>query len=129
MTYKREDVLARVKENREKHAIDLEKAMEGYRLEVLEKLEEVATKSLKELQAVEKDGLSAWKNSYFYVKPDKPEDHRGDYDQVIDMLEMAQLSEIELDRSEFTRYVRDEWDWSAKFAETSSNYISKHNLT
>lgn len=129
LKYKREEVLARVKSNRDKHAAELELAMEGFRLEIIESIQKVLEDAAKELAAVENGGVNAWKTAYFYVKPDRPEDHRSDYDQVIDMLEMTQAVELELDRSEFTRYVRDEWDWSAKFAATSSNYIQKHNLS
>lgn len=129
MKYPREEILARVKENRSKHEKDLELANKGYELEVIEQLNLICERSLRELKKVEKKGIQAWKTAYFHVNAEKPEDHLKDYDQVIDMLEMATVSELELDRAEFTRYVRDEWDWSAKFTATTSNYISKHNLS
>ena len=127
MQYGRMSILERIRENRDNHVNAFEKAMEGYLVEVIEELEKVVKESQFQLNEVKKHGLAAWKNHVFYVKATKPEDHREDYDQVIDMLQMSNLDTIELDRDEFTKYVRDEWAWSKKFAETTTNLISKSN--
>jgi hypothetical protein len=54
----------------------------------------------------------------------EPEDHTGDYDAAIQMIEMAQATEIMVDEETFRRLVLDEWGWSDRWARTTSVYAA-----
>ncbi len=132
MEYERSAILKRVQENRDKHVKDYELALEAYRLEVLEQLSKIYHDVHEVFLKVTNEGIDNFGSKYndgqFEVDAEKPEDHRNDYEQVIDMLEMATADKIELDRSEFTQYVRDEWKWTKQFYASTSSLIAKHNL-
>lgn len=121
--FARQDILARVKNNRDTHAEEYATALKGYYLEVQEQLDTIAKEARKavKLAAEENDP----ERLAFEVMARKPENHTTDYDRVIDMLELAQNAEIELDEQEFAQYVRDEWTWKRVFAETAGFYNSK----
>lgn len=118
--FEREDILARVKENRDKHAAEHKEALEGYYIEVEESLLDIAkrAKAQAKLALAQQDP----QETHFGVRASKPENHTADYDRIIDMLELAKDDKIELDEGEFSRYVRDEWVWKAAFTETANHY-------
>lgn len=121
--YKREDLIARIKENRDKHAEDFRGALEGYYIELEEQLGEIAKAAKKAAKQAEQQNDPD--ETHFYVKAQKPQEHTSAYDRVIDMLEMAQDAEIELVESDFARYVRDEWEWKDEFVASSEFYNAK----
>ena len=101
----------RVQENRDKHREVYERAMEGYRQEVLKWF------GIQMENAMADAGFE----TAFYMP--RPEDHTEDYDRVLDMLTMSEDTVITLTSSEFAQYVRDDWGWKRDFMATSSNYI------
>jgi hypothetical protein len=57
-----------------------------------------------------------------FVQLPMPEDHSRDYERVIEMLEWSQDETLELDESEFSTYVLDQWGWQEGFAQTYAMY-------
>lgn len=121
--FKREDILGRLRTNRDAHKEAFDESMKGYYLEVEEQAKEVATKARK--AAKDASESKDPKELTFYVRARKPQDHTGDYDRVIDMLELAQQATVKLNEATFATYVRDEWDWKNEFTATSDFYNSK----
>lgn len=107
---KKDEVLKRVRENRDKHRGIFEEALENYRAKVIEALEA-------QLQRA-RDGVKIAQ----YLGLEEPEDHTKDYDVVIDMLEMSVDDVITLDTMMFQQYMRDEWPWQQQFLMSNSQY-------
>ena len=107
---KREELLNKLRANRERHAAIVVEAREGYvksaRVEVERRLER-----LREGKIVALD---------FHLQV--PEDYTSAYDTVIGMLSMSEQSEIEIDAKQYRMFVEDEWEWLHAFLVTSSNY-------
>lgn len=109
---KRDELLTRVKTNRDAHRDEFLKAQEGYRERVIEELDRMLAEARtggrvrRAVQLVE------------------PQDHTSDYDRVIDMLEMSQDEIIEIDATSFQQFVRDEWTWAAQAKLINSTYSS-----
>ena len=97
VTVSKEELLEVLKENREKHIQIYNDALEGIRVEYKKLLE-------KELKRLE-DGKSV-KTS---ISIEMPTSHEEQYDEVIEMLEMAVSKEVTLTRHEFQQYVQDKW--------------------
>lgn len=97
VTVSKEELLKVLKENREKHIQIYNDALEGIRVEYKKLLE-------KELKRLE-DGKSV-KTS---LSIEMPTSHEEQYDEVIEMLEMAVSKEVTLSRHEFQQYVQDKW--------------------
>lgn len=110
VTIKKDELLAAIKANRDKHVIDYEEAMNGYRTASVSKLSRML-KAARDGGAIEvSTGL------------DVPKDHIKDYDRVIRMLEMSTADAITITEHQFSQYVLDEWDWKARFLGTTSSY-------
>jgi hypothetical protein len=97
---KREDLLTKVRANREAHRELFLKAQEGYRKLVIEELDRM----LADAKAGRKVSRS--------INLAEPVDHTFDYDRVIMMLEMSVDDTVTLDALEFNQYVMDNWEWS-----------------
>ena len=97
VTVSKEELLKVLKENKEKYVQIYNDALEGIRVEYKKLLE----KELKKLE----DGKSV-KTS---ISIDMPTSHEEQYDEVIEMLEMAVSKEVTLSRHEFQQYVQDKW--------------------
>jgi hypothetical protein len=102
---KREELLTKVRSNRDAHRELFLKAQEGYRKLIIEELDRM----LADAKAGRKISRS--------INLAEPVDHTSDYDRVIMMLEMSVEDTIVLNASEFDQYVRDYWTWS-KYATT-----------
>ena len=110
-TFKKADVLARLKENREKHAKIVEEAREGW--------QDAAVKLIKsELAKVRKAKAPA--HLSFHLNP--PVDYTDVYDTLIAQLELAQEDELELDGDQFRKMMEDKWDWREQFLGTNAAY-------
>lgn len=55
----------------------------------------------------------------------EPQDHTGDYDKAILMLEYSTEDTVQLAAYEFDNYILDEWDWSNAFGDTYMSYTDK----
>lgn len=123
--FNRDEIIAKVKENREAHIAEFDSALKGYYLELLEKAEE-GKKTLKRfIKAAQAEEDPEPADFSVNLRATKPESHEDDYDRAIAMFEMAATDTITLDEQSFAQYVRDEWDWKAEFLASSTYYNSK----
>lgn len=95
------EVLAKIKQNRDKHNVDHEKDMVEYNL------------ALEEYGKVIKNMVD--KQAYSDISklpcPQKPVSHVTEYNQVIAMLEFSKDAEIILTARDVDRYINDNWEW------------------
>jgi len=103
-------LLGHLQTNREKHIVDFDEAMVGYRKAMIDTLN-VKLKAAKKDEDVEHN-----------IRVVRPTSYLNDYDEAIAMLEWTTQSEVELDRHQFKQYVRDEWAWKQAFTATSAMY-------
>jgi hypothetical protein len=111
VTVKKEELLERVRSNRNNHRAIFERAVEVYRERALAELE----------QWVEdlKNGRKI-RRSLSLVEP---VDYTKEYDRVITMLEMSIDDEIELTAQDFARFVMDDWEWKETFRTSTASYL------
>lgn len=110
LKYNRKQVLAQLKENRDKHKVAYDDAMEGFK--------EAVVKELAEALELAKAGTEY----RLCLKQSKPTHYLKQYDRAIAMFEMSSQDEIELTENEFTQYVLDNWNWSDSFTTTARAY-------
>jgi hypothetical protein len=89
---KREDLLAKVRANRESHRELFLKARANYRKFIIEELDRMLADARTGRQI---------RRSIDPVQPVQPRDHTGDYDRTIMMLEMSVEDRIILDATQF----------------------------
>lgn len=109
-SFVRQDVIEKLKENREKHKTTYEEADANYRQVVVDALRARA------------DDIEGGGKIVLYFDLPKPEDHTEDYDEAISMLEWAQGETVELSQAEFRMYVLDKWRWEQSFAANTMSY-------
>ena len=101
VTINREELLERLRENRERHEKTYQLALASWR-------EDLAA-LLKKLDVSEATEFPAKLNR---MSGKCPKSHVKEYDRVIDMFEMSVSETIELDGSNFDKFCRDEWSWT-----------------
>jgi len=103
-------VLAKLKENREKHIGIVQEAKAGYVKKVQAALE-ARLDEVKSGKVVDLDfNLS------------RPQDYTKEYDRAIQMLELHTGSEIELSSELVASFIMDDWDWKGHFLASNSGY-------
>jgi hypothetical protein len=107
---KREDLLTKVRANRDAHRDLFLKAQANYRKLIIQELDRM----LADAKAGRKIRRS--------IDLVQPRDHTGDYDRTIMMLEMSVDDTIILDANEFDQYVRDVWAWTQYDGATLGEY-------
>jgi hypothetical protein len=107
---KREDLLTKVRANRDAHRELFLKAQANYRKFIIQELDRM----LADAKAGRKIRRS--------IDLVQPRDHTGDYDRTIMMLEMSVDDTIILDATEFDQYVRDVWAWTQYDGVTLGEY-------
>lgn len=100
-------LIDKIKENKENHIKEFEKAKVAYKEEALKQLAEQTKK-------VEEGALDAKLNLT------TPVDNSINYDKIIEMFEWEVDDVVELEQSEFLEYVQDETEFArvAKFSNT-----------
>jgi len=109
---KKDTLLKILEKNRKKHRAIFEKAIAGYRREVIRHLD-FALKCAK-----------SGKKIITAVKLIQPQDHTKDYDRVIGMLKMSVDETIVVDDLQYQQYIMNQWPWSEQFSSTSASYGS-----
>lgn len=109
---KKDELLKRLQENRDKHRDVFEASLRGYR----EHAERVLHQHL--------DDLAHGKVPEIRITVTRPEDHTRDYDRVIGMLKMHQGEVFDLDETTYAQYVDDDWGWKRQWLRTSSEYAA-----
>ena len=109
----REDLLAKLKENRANHAKIVAEARLGY----LERAIKKAEAAIADLKAGKPVSLQSYALRM-------PEDYTSAYSTVIEMLEWSKDETITLAADEFRQFVEDRWDWKDGFLSTNALYSS-----
>lgn len=109
---KKSELLAKLKENRVKHAADYKESKDGYKQKVIDLFTE----------KLEKAKAGTLQPNDFMIHLPAVENHDDDYDRAIQMLEMSVNDEINLSSHEFDQYVRDKWQWAQVFAASNTFY-------
>ena len=104
-------LLSALKENREKHGAAYEKAKAGYLKLAQRRLNEWLER-LMNGELLDRAFLEA-----------PPDDHTGDYDDVIQMMEWSQNDSIELTQGQFKQYVMDDWGWKDQWVTSNTAYL------
>lgn len=113
ITVTKQDLLAKIKENREKHHQVFLDSLLGYKAAALQALEA----HVKDLQ----DG----RTPEIRIILSRPVDHTREYDRVIGMLEMDKGSEFTLDEVTYAQYVDDDWQWKRQWLRKMSDYAEQ----
>lgn len=112
-TVDREELLAKLKENRKNHSTIVREAQAGYL--------KSATKKAEKALAILKTGKAISLQVYAIMMP---VDYTSAYDTVISMLEWSKDKTITLAADEFRQFVEDQWDWKDGFIASNSHYSS-----
>ena len=115
-TCKTQDVLDKLRSNRDQHAKIVSEARKGY----VDKARAEVEKRLKQLETGQVVHLT------FNLAP--PEDYTTLYDTTISMLEMHQGDTIVLAADEFRQLVQDEWDFTDGFLASNARYSGTATL-
>lgn len=116
-TVKVSDLLARLIENREKHAKIVEEANAGY-------LVAASKKAMDAVEAFRAGKVDSLQNYVLRV----PEDYTSAYDSCIEMLRWSQEETITLAADEFRQFVQDQWDWKDGFIAGNAAYSQTARL-
>lgn len=112
VTVNKNELLATLRENRDKHVETYERAAAGYR--------ERAIRLLNERLELAKSE----KNFDLHFNLQEPTDHTDEYNQAIKMLEMSVEDHVVITDYEFRQFVMDKWNWKDTFVTTTSMYIN-----
>lgn len=52
-----------------------------------------------------------------------PDDHTGDYDDVIAMMQWSLDNTIELTQAQFKQYIQDDWGWKDAWTTSNATYL------
>lgn len=110
-TFKKNDLIKAITENRNNHRAAFEAALKAYRDEVIETLENQLDQAKRGDRIPRGHGLVC------------PMDMTKEYDQILDILDMTTDEEIELSQQEFGQYVLDQWNWKTQFANSTCAYL------
>lgn len=113
MNFDTKVLLAKIKENRSKHATEYEEAVKEYR----QKLRQVLRDKLKDIDASEASSVPSGS-----IRVSEPQCYLSEYDQFIDMLEMTKDETTSLSITMFNQLVRDQWSWKQDFELTKASY-------
>lgn len=138
VTVKVSDLLAKLKENRQKHQEEYQESVAGYKVlagERLARLREKAESALvanfdriaekiDEFDPEDEEGLTDQvtliTSMTFNLKV--PQDHTRSYDVAIEMAEWETREEIELTQAQFQCFVLDDWEWQQEFKHLNKSY-------
>lgn len=110
VTVRKDELLKKLRENKEQHRTIFLKAIELFREEAI--------------RVFEKNLEAAKSNKPFQVKLniERPRDHTEEYQRAIEMLEWSTKDEVEISEQDFKCFVQDNWDWQTLFL--SNKYVS-----
>jgi hypothetical protein len=110
---KRLSLLEKLQSNRKAHRDIFLKAQEGYRIRVIQELDQMLAEA------------RAGKSIRRAISLPEPQDHTADYDRVIAMLEMSVEDEVQVFSQEFDMYVMDNWAWKPMAKTSHDAYLIK----
>jgi hypothetical protein len=107
----KDDLLAKLKTNREKHITEHKSALAGWEQKVREARKELAGWLSDDFDEIDLDDERTDINEYQVLVASKPSSHEDDYNVVIEMLEWHDEPTFKIERGQFRKYVQDKWDW------------------
>jgi hypothetical protein len=110
----KEELLAVVRQNKEKHVSEYSEALGDYRDAVLK----VAQHNLKIAKTGDENVIS----QQYKSKPESPVSYEAEYNRAIRMLEMSVETELEIESQVFNQLALDEWHWKRQFSLMASSY-------
>ena len=110
ITVKKDELLVKIRGNRDAHRGVFLEAQKGYREKVIDELD-VMLKDAREGRGIRRT-----------VELVEPQDHTRDYDRVIKMLEMMVGDEVVITDRQFAHFVLDEWEWQQAFEHSTRSY-------
>jgi len=113
VTVPKAELLEALRKNRAGHRTVFEKALRGWRATVIEELDRRLA-----------DARAGRKVAAVFSIPE-PEDHTGDYDRVILMVEMEVNETISIPEHDFRCYVMDDWEWKAQWTASNIGYLGR----
>jgi hypothetical protein len=113
ITVDKADLIATLRDNRDKHRDLFDKAQVVYREKMIEELD----RALAEAKAGRKIRRA-------FTLP-TPENHTEDFDTAIQMLEWEAEDYVSLSMRDFMRYVQNRWEWERSFAANTESYSSQ----
>ncbi len=111
ITVNKTQLLETIKKNREAHRGAFLDALEGYRKQAIQALEE----SLTEARSGRKIGRK-------FTVLAEPADMTRHYDTTIRMLQDDINDEVEITRQDYRNYVLDDWEWTKNWIASNSSY-------
>lgn len=112
VTVKKTELIAKIKENKESHIAEYEKAVEAYKVEAKRQLRE----QTKKLRNGELD---------LYLNLVSPVNNSSEYDKIVKMFEWELKDEVELSQGEFNQYVLDELPFSIRAKSLNNTYLGR----
>ena len=109
----KDELLAIVRENKEKHIREYNEAVEDYKKAAVK----LAQENLELANTGDLDKISRIKSL-----PSKPSSYEDSYTRAIRMLELSVEAIIEIEEQIFNQLVLDEWQWKHNFAVASALY-------
>lgn len=118
-------LLAKLRENREKHIREYNELYEKYKEMAIEALNQAKKEALRTINAAlslmekssskEPAGLDIANLGGFFQYIFKPENHEKDYDMAIAMIEVEVHEVIVLPADQFQCFYMDDWSWRGQF--------------
>lgn len=113
---KKDDILNKLRANREAHIVEYQKAVENYWRKAQELLDERMSMFGSE------PNLEAVPHMHFEISA--PENFVESYDSVIGMIEASADDTIVLSRQNYLMFMDDQWEWKDHFAYLNSTYAA-----
>ena len=110
ITVKKADLIAKIKENKENHVKEFDKAVVAYKVEALKQL-------AKQTERVEEGALNAQLDLI------TPVNNADNYDKILQMFEWEIADEVVLEQDEFQEYVQDTTDFAVKARMSNTAYF------
>ena len=107
LSFRCDEILDKIKENREKHIKEFEESKKNFLIVIVGAAKEM----LEKVSALTMDKSNFGSFSQDLSVP-VPHSNVEDYDRVIDMLTRATDEEINLDQTLFEQLIQDKWAWS-----------------
>ena len=111
----RDELLAIVRDNKEKHIEQFKESIADYKKAALQ----IAKDNLALVRTGQVEEIAKVKNM-----PPKPVSFENEYNRAIRMLELSVDEVIELQQDVFNQLVLDEWHWKQAFVSNSTIYKS-----
>jgi hypothetical protein len=115
ITVKKSELIDKINNNKMKHKLQYNIAVNAYKLEAAKQLAKLAQKL--------KDG-----HLDLTLRLTSPVNQEDEYDKILEMFKMEIKNEVELSQGEFNEYVLDETNFAKTARLSNATYISKMDI-